>query len=65
MSKSLMEIQMAADIDKLQGTWFVTSLEVGGEGDMPLMGEPTIEVKSDRFETLGMGAIYKGIVNRR
>jgi len=54
---------MATDIDKLQGDWYVTSLEIGGqEGGIPITGEQMIVVKSDRFESLGMGATYKGTV---
>jgi len=49
------------DLDKLQGTWNVTSLEVGGS-EMPA-GGACIVVEGSRFQSLGMGAVYEGTVS--
>jgi uncharacterized protein (TIGR03067 family) len=49
------------DLDLLQGTWHVTSLEVEGQkitGGM--LDGAQIVVKGNRFTSTGMGAAYKG-----
>src|SRR5438105_839646 len=52
---------MATDLDRLQGTWHVTSLELDGR---PLaaasFGGSQIVVEGDRFTSLNMGATYNG-----
>lgn len=45
----------------LEGTWHVVALEVDGQ-QMPagMLSAARIVVKGDRFQSLGMGAIYEG-----
>ncbi len=52
---------MPNDIDRLQGAWAVTSLEVDGQS-MPdsSLAAAQIEIQGDRFTTTGMGAEYAG-----
>lgn len=54
---------MPTDLDKLQGTWHVTSLETDGQ-KMPATAfeGSTIVIKKATFTSLGMGATYKGTV---
>jgi|SRR5262245_29567511 len=55
---------MRDDLELLQGTWNVTSLEMDGQ-QMPdtMLGEAEIVIKGTRFMTTGMGAIYEGTLN--
>ncbi len=50
---------MKKEIEKLQGTWNISSLEVDGQA-MPAMG--AIVVKGNRFTTSAMGAEYGGTI---
>jgi len=50
---------MQPELEILQGTWNITALEVDG-GSMPTPPEARMVIKKDRFESLGMGAIYQG-----
>jgi uncharacterized protein (TIGR03067 family) len=52
---------MSQDIDRLQGTWAVTELEMDGQW-VPafLLGDARIEIKGSRFSGTGMGAVYEG-----
>lgn len=52
---------MRQDIDLLQGFWSITSLEMEGR-EMPanMFSSARIEVKGNRFTSLGMGAEYQG-----
>ena len=52
---------MASDLEKLQGTWHVTSLEADGE-HMPASAfdGALIVVEKDHFTSLGMGLTYEG-----
>ena len=54
---------MPSDIDKLQGTWNVTSLEADGQ-EIPatVFSGARIVIKGTRFKSLGMGATYEGSV---
>jgi len=55
------EDAMRDDLELLQGTWSVTSLEMDGQqmsGDM--LADAQIVIKGKRFTSTGMGAIYKG-----
>jgi uncharacterized protein (TIGR03067 family) len=45
------------DIQKLQGTWSIVALEVDGN-EMPPMGQ--VLIKGDKFDSLSMGATYRG-----
>ncbi|QOY85220.1 TIGR03067 domain-containing protein [Paludibaculum fermentans] len=52
---------MPQDLDHLQGTWLVTSLELDGQS-LPesLHAEARITVTGPRFQSTGMGAVYEG-----
>ncbi len=54
-------LRMPTDIDRLQGTWNITSLESNGQA----MGEAFVNgakiiIQGDAFTTVSMGATYKG-----
>jgi uncharacterized protein (TIGR03067 family) len=49
------------DLEKLQGTWTVTTLEVDGN-QMPTPPGACIVIEGSRFQSLGMGAVYEGKV---
>src|SRR4030081_989685 len=49
------------DLDKLQGSWNITSLEVEGQ-PMPAPCGARIVIEGTRFQSLGMGAVYEGTV---
>jgi uncharacterized protein (TIGR03067 family) len=51
---------MGQDLDGLQGTWNIVSLEMDGQ-KMP-GGGARIVVRGDRFTTIAMGATYEGTV---
>ena len=51
---------MGQDLDGLQGTWNIVSLEMDGQ-KVP-GGGARIVVRGDRFTTIAMGAIYEGTV---
>ena len=52
---------MGQDIQKLQGTWHVHSLELDGSR-MPASSGAKIVITGDRFTTVSMGAEYEGIL---
>jgi uncharacterized protein (TIGR03067 family) len=54
---------MPTDLDKLQGTWNVRSLETDGQ-KMPAtaFNEARIVIEGNKFASLGMGATYEGAV---
>lgn len=54
---------MATDLDKLQGTWTVTSLHMDGRKTTAAEIEGAkIVIKGARFTSVAMGATYKGTV---
>lgn len=58
-----MTSDMPTDLEKLQGTWNVTSLESDGQ-KMPatVFNGARIVIEGDKFASLGMGATYEGAV---
>ena len=54
---------MKSDLDKLQGAWNIVALESDGN-KLPatMFSEAQIVIKGDQFESLGMGAVYRGKV---
>jgi uncharacterized protein (TIGR03067 family) len=54
---------MPSDLDKLQGTWKITSLEADGQQVSDgVFASATISIHGDRFTSAGMGATYEGTV---
>ena len=51
---------MTGDLERLQGTWSIVSLEM--DGQRLTGGGGQIVVKGDRFTTIAMGAAYEGTV---
>lgn len=52
-----------SDLDKLQGTWTILTLEIDGVGrPAGAPGGSKIVVKGDKFTTISMGAKYDGTV---
>jgi uncharacterized protein (TIGR03067 family) len=49
------------DLDKLQGTWNVSALEMDGQ-EVTVPGSACIVIAGSRFQSLGMGAVYEGTV---
>jgi uncharacterized protein (TIGR03067 family) len=57
---------MTSDLDRIQGTWRVVSLETDGQAISPAALEGArIVVKGDRFTSTAMGATYEGTVRMR
>jgi uncharacterized protein (TIGR03067 family) len=50
---------MPTDLDKLQGSWDLTSLETDGQR-MPDVPGARIVIKGSRFTSIGMGQTYEG-----
>ena len=54
---------MPNDLEKLEGTWNVTSLEIDGQDvSEGSFGGASIVIKGNTFISVGMGATYEGIV---
>lgn len=55
---------MPRDLDRLQGAWQISSLELDGM-KMPaeVVASARIEINGDRFSSAGMGSEYTGIVS--
>jgi len=49
-----------SDLDALQGTWSVSTLELDGEAMHAVPPDACITLKGSKFTTSGMGADYKG-----
>jgi len=49
------------DLDRLQGAWTVVSMEMEGNSMTP-PGGARIVIEGERFQSLGMGAVYAGKV---
>jgi len=47
------------DLDRLQGSWNIDFLEVDGTA-MPSSPDSRIVIEDDKFQSLGMGAVYEG-----
>jgi uncharacterized protein (TIGR03067 family) len=55
--------KMKSDLDKLQGAWNIVALESDGNKLPATMFDGAqIVLKGDQFESLGMGAVYRGKV---
>ena len=53
--------KIPTDSDLLQGTWNVAALEMDGQKSPDaLLTGAHIVLKGDRFQSLGMGAVYEG-----
>src|SRR5262245_10505965 len=54
---------MRDDLERLQGTWRVSSLELEGK-QMPdtMLADAEITIRGQRFTSKGMGAVYKGVL---
>src|SRR5215831_11770869 len=54
---------MPDDLDRLQGSWTITAMEVDGqEMTAEMLAETRVTIKSNRFTSIGMGAAYEGIL---
>ena len=54
---------MPNDLDKLQGTWHITSLETdGAKMRASQFSDATVVIAGSRFTSLGMGQTYEGTV---
>jgi uncharacterized protein (TIGR03067 family) len=50
------------DLDRLQGTWRVTALEIDGRAELAALPDAMITVRGSEFETHGMGDDYSGTI---
>src|SRR5262245_41698658 len=54
---------MPNDLDRIQGSWTITALEVDGQAMPPAMlGAGRVIVKGNRFSSTGMGPVYEGVL---
>ena len=54
------------DLDRLQGAWSITFLEMDGEQMLlPDFGDARVTLASNRFRSSGMGMDYEGVVALR
>jgi uncharacterized protein (TIGR03067 family) len=57
---------VTTDLDKLQGTWRIVSLETDGERtEATVLNEARIEINGNRFTAIGTGAPYEGTIELR
>src|SRR5262245_32027420 len=53
---------MPRDLDRLQGAWSITFLEMDGEQMvLPDFGDARVTLANDRFRSTGMGMDYEGV----
>jgi uncharacterized protein (TIGR03067 family) len=57
-----MSPKQQTDLDKLQGTWQVTALEIDGRAEVGALTAATITVRGSEFTTRGMGDEYSGTI---
>ena len=54
---------MKTDLDRLQGNWRIKSLIVNGAAiSAGMLGDARVLVSGERFQSLGMGSIYEGLL---
>ncbi len=54
---------MKADVERLQGSWRVVSLIVDGAAlSAGMIGSMRVVIHDDRFQSLGMGTTYEGLI---
>lgn len=54
---------MKTDLERMQGSWRVKSLIVDGAAlSSGMIGQARVVVTQDRFESLGMGAVFVGLL---
>src|ERR1041385_8221755 len=54
---------MKREIERLQGTWNIVSLEMDGKAvSAAALGGAHITIQRDRFISTGMGAVYEGTI---
>jgi uncharacterized protein (TIGR03067 family) len=53
---------MSQDIDLLQGSWQIESLTMDGRAIADGYGEARLLITGNRFESLGMGGVYEGVI---
>ena len=54
---------MPTDLDRVQGAWSITALEMDGqEMSLPVIGDARVVIENDRFKSSGMGMDYEGMV---
>lgn len=58
---SSMVTTMLADLDRIQGSWYVAAVETDGEA-MTDAGDARVIVERHSFKSLGMGADYEGTI---
>jgi uncharacterized protein (TIGR03067 family) len=64
--KGVKHMKKTRDLDKLQGAWSITFLEMDGKAMvLPGFGDARVTLARDRFRSSGMGMDYEGVVALR